>query len=74
MRVLARQLRLAISTLMANNVAATVEYPEQITDNMRTKLNAPTAAMCMVLMEVTCMRENVPNAKMVLRESSTGSE
>ena len=60
---MARPLKLATSILMANSVAVIVECPGSTMDNMHTRLNAPTVAMCMEQTGLTCMRESVLNVK-----------
>ena len=56
---MARASKSAISILMASNVAVIVESRGPIMDNMHTRLNAPTAAMFMEQMGLTCTGESV---------------
>ncbi len=60
---MAKALKLAISILMANNVAVIAVCRGPIMDNMHIEQNAPSAVTFMEQMEQTCMKGVVPNVK-----------
>ena len=69
---MARASKSAISILMANSVAVIVECRGPIMRNMHTRLNVPTAAMCMEQMGLTCTKESALSVKKEHPESGIG--
>ena len=64
--------KLATSTLTASSAAVIAEFREPTMGSMHTKPNVPFVAMCMEQMGPTCMKDDVPSVKRVLRGYSTG--
>ena len=64
--------KLATSTLTASSAAVIAEFREPTMGSMHTKPNVPFVAMYMEQMGLTCMKDDVPSVKRVLRGYSTG--
>ena len=59
--------KLATSTLTDSSAAVIAEFREPAMGSMHSKPSVPFVAMCMEQMGPTCMKDDVPSVKGVLR-------